>query len=60
MKKTKKIIKSLIILGDQEVGKTTILYNYSKNKEMSSIYKETIGKHFYNHKFYFILTLLTI
>jgi len=40
--KPKKNIKSLIVLGENGVGKTTILYNYSKNKEMSSIYKETI------------------
>jgi len=44
MKKSTKFIKSLIVLGDPEVGKTTLLYNYTKNKEMTNIYKETIGK----------------
>ena len=50
MMKPKKIIKSLIVLGDNGVGKTTILYNFSKNKEMNTTYRETIGKYTYSIK----------
>jgi len=47
MSKQKKQIKSLIVLGENGVGKTAILYNYTKNKEMSSNYRETIGRNIF-------------
>ncbi len=53
------INKTVVLLGHQEVGKSSILSRYVKNRYQES-YKETIGKLYFNpfrsrllHKEYF-------